>query len=153
LVSCPLDKIVSIANYMPAKANDVVEVALRLHRLVRQEESAHGLTGARRAVLYRLAAGGPQSVGALAAAELVSPPTMSRIVDGLVEARLAVRRPSPIDGRRVEVVPTALGKTLLEAVDRRQLRWLDAAMDDLPSADRAAVARAIEVLLALISDR
>jgi DNA-binding MarR family transcriptional regulator len=66
---------------------------------------------------------------------------------------LAVRRPSPIDGRRVEVVPTALGKTLLEAVDRRQLRWLEKAMDDLPSADRAAVARAVEVLLALISER
>ena len=95
---------------MPATANDVVEVALRLHRLVRQEEGTHGLTGARRAVLHRTAAGGPQSVGALAAARTGLASTMSRIVNGLVEARLAVRRPSPIDGQRVEVVPDRAGK-------------------------------------------
>ena len=59
-----------------------------------------GLTPARLSALSVIVFGGPQSLGALAAAEGVAGPTMTRIVDGLVAAGLAERRPDPgTDGR------------------------------------------------------
>ncbi len=72
---------------------------------------------------------GPLQVGALAANEGVTAATMSRMVDGLVEAKLAVRIPAEDDRRKVAVAPTALGRTLLEAVDRAELRWLDSIIE------------------------
>ena len=77
---------------------------------------------------------------------------MSRMVDGLVDARLAVRIQAQGDARRVEVIPTALGRTLLEAVDRAELQWLESIIVGLGEGDRASVQRAVEVLLAALDE-
>src|SRR5688572_19376471 len=100
----------------------VADVALRIQRRLRQQPAVHGLTEARLATLKWVIADGRSSVGDLAAAEGVSSPTMTRIIDGLEAEKLVLRRRSSQDGRIVEVVATALGRSLASSAERYHLR-------------------------------
>ena len=133
-------------------ATGLADLAVIVSRKLRQGTGAHGLTAPRRATLRRLVSEGPLQLGALAASEGVTAATMSRMVGGLVEAKLVVRIQAEDDRRKVAVTPTALGRTLLEAVDRAELRWLDSIIEGLENQDRATVQVAVEVLLAALDD-
>lgn len=104
--------------------------AIRLLRYVRREDEASGVTGAQLSVLSVLAYGGPQTLGALAAAEQVKPPTMSQLVSTLEQLGLVQRR--PLDRRSIEVSVTRKGRLLLEAGRKRRLARLTKAIDALP---------------------
>src|SRR5919204_601997 len=72
------------------------EAADRLHsasihvlRRVAREDAASGLSAARLSALSVLVFGGPRTLGELAAAERVRPPTITSIVRGLEDAGLA----------------------------------------------------------------
>jgi DNA-binding MarR family transcriptional regulator len=98
--------------------------AIRLLRLVRREDSAAGLSAPQLSALSVLVFGGSQPISALAAAEQVRAPTMSRLVDDLEQLGLAERVAQPGD-RRVNLVRvTAAGRTLLEAGRRKRLARL-----------------------------
>jgi DNA-binding MarR family transcriptional regulator len=105
--------------------------AIRLLRFVRKEDAAAGITGPQLSVLSVLVYAGPQTLGKLAAAEQVRPPTMSQMVSELEKRGLAVRR--PIDRRSILVSVTEKGKKLLEAGRKRRLAKLSAALSDLPA--------------------
>src|SRR5260221_806440 len=105
-----------------------------------------GLTPARLSALSVLVFGGPCTLGALAAAEGVAGPTMTRIVDGLIAEGLAERRPHPIDGRAVSVAATADGEALLRAAQRRRIDALAAAMASLPAAAQREIASSASLL-------
>jgi DNA-binding MarR family transcriptional regulator len=99
---------------------------------------------------------GPRSLGALAAAEGVAGPTMTRIVDGLVAAGLAERRPDPGDGRAVLIAPTQAGEGLMRAAAGRRITAIADAITDLPTADRrrlAAAAGLLDRLAATVRER
>ncbi len=102
--------------------------AIHLLRGLGAVDRQAGLTPARLSALSVLVFGGPCTLGALAAAEGVAGPTMTRIVDGLIAEGLAERRPHPIDGRAVSVAATADGDALLRAAQRRRIDALAAAM-------------------------
>lgn len=127
-------------------AGRVAETALRIQRRSRQEESVHGLTGARLAALTRLDSGGRLSLTGLAAVEDVAPATMARIVDALAEGKLVVRQNSPEDGRIVWVVPTTLGRSLVRGSHRRRYQWLESFLTGLSEEDQRIVERAITIL-------
>ena len=87
------------------------------------------------------------SLAALAAAEQVRPPTMSRIVDALVarrpgDARAGAGRP-PL--RRASPRPTA-GVALLEEGRARRVGALVARLGTLTDYERRALARGVEIL-------
>lgn len=105
-----------------------------------------GLTPARLSALSVLVFGGPQSLGALAAAEGVAGPTMTRIVDGLVAGGMAERRPDPADGRAVVIGPTAAGESLMREAAGRRIAAITSAIDGLPAADRRRLAAAAGLL-------
>ncbi len=105
-----------------------------------------GLSPARASVLSVLVFGGERSVGELAAAEQVSAPTMSRMLAGMERAKLVRRRPDPDDARGVRVRATAAGRRLLEAGRARRIDRLVGLLTGVPEPDRAALARAVEVL-------
>src|SRR5476651_500796 len=65
--------------------------AIRLLRFVRREDVAAGLSAPQLSALSVLVFGGPQTMSALATAEQVRPPTMSRLVDDLERLGLAER--------------------------------------------------------------
>jgi DNA-binding MarR family transcriptional regulator len=112
--------------------------AIRLLRFVRKEDVAAGITGPQLSVLSVLVYAGPQTLGKLAAAEQVKPPTMSQMVNELEKRGLAVRK--PIDRRSIEVSVTDKGRRLLEAGRKRRLAKLSSALSEL-SAEKLDVLR------------
>ena len=120
--------------------------AIRLLRMLRREDETGGLSGPRLSALSVLVFGGPMSLAELAAAEQVRPPTMSRLVDALVEAELATRTPRPGDRRSVVIEATAAGRRLLEAGRARRVEALARRLDGLADSERRALARGVELL-------
>ncbi len=119
--------------------------AIHMLRSLAAVDRQSGLTPARLSALSVLVFAGPCTLGALAAAEGVAGPTMTRIVDGLIAAGLAERQPSAVDRRAVSIAATASGDALMRAAQRRRIDALAAAVGSLPAAAQrrlAASARA-----------
>ena len=129
-----------------ATADRLHSAAIHLLRRLRKQDDASGLTAPRLSALSVVVFGGPLTLGALAAAEQVRPPTMTRIVAALEAAGLVAREPSPQDRRVVRVRATAAGKRLLAAGRARRTESLARQLAALPPADLDTLARAAEIL-------
>ena len=86
------------------------------------------------------------TLGQLAAAEQVKPPTMSRIVTGLERRRLAERRIDSRDARRQPIHPTRSGERLLHEGRRRRIEYLAGNLDRLSPKELKTVAEAVKLL-------
>ena len=128
-------------------ADQLHAAAIRLLRYVRKEDVASGVTGAQLSVLSVLAFGGPQTLGALAAAEQVKPPTMSQLVSEL--ERLALVSRKPLDRRSQEISLTRKGRQLMEAGRRRRLARLTRAIERLPPEQIDKLAQAAGLMVAI----
>src|SRR5918996_4766129 len=95
-------------------ADKLHSAAIHLLRLLREEDVASGLSAARLSALSVVVFAGPVTLGRLAAAEQVRPPTISGIVAGLESDGLIRRRRDPSDGRVQWVHATPKGKRVLE---------------------------------------
>jgi len=93
-----------------------------------------GIGPAQLSALSVLVFAGPRSLGELAEAEQVRPPTMSRIVTGLVRAGL-VRRKETDDKRRMRLEATAKGTRILRAGRRRRVELLAQALETLTKSE------------------
>jgi DNA-binding MarR family transcriptional regulator len=109
---------------------DPLAVADRLHstsihllRRLRVVDRASGIGPAQLSALSVLVFGGPRSIGELASAEQVRPPTMSRIVAGLGRAKL-VRRRAGHDKRSAQIAATQRGTRILMEGRRRRVEVL-----------------------------
>ena len=136
---------------------DVVELAghvrflvARLHRQLRQQDQS-GLSPALGAALATISRDGPITLGQLAAAEQVAAPTVTRIVDKLVDRGLVTRHVDPDDRRVTRVRATTAGKRQLESIRTRRTAWLASRLTDLPSDDVRALADAVSVLEGLLA--
>jgi DNA-binding MarR family transcriptional regulator len=138
-----------IPNAM-AVADGLHSAAIHLLRRVRKQDVATGEGPARLSALSVLVFGGAKTLGELAAAEQVKPPTMSRIVAGLNRSRLVTITADPHDARRMRIRATAKGTRLLQK--GRQLRIVDLAshLDQLAPEDLAKLAKAVEILQKLL---
>jgi len=94
-------------------ADRVHSAAIHLLRRVRRVDEESGITAARLSALSVLVFGGPTTLGALARAEQVSAPTMSRLVTALERDGLAVRGRHADDGRAVVVTASPKGRAIL----------------------------------------
>jgi DNA-binding MarR family transcriptional regulator len=133
-------------------ARELNSGAIHLLRSLAAVDRLAGLTPARLSALSVVVFGGPHSLGALAAAEGVAGPTMTRIVDGLVAAGLAERRQNPSDGRAVAIAATSAGDGLMRAAAGRRITTIAAAISALPPADRRRLAAAAGLLDQLAAD-
>ncbi len=89
---------------------------------------------------------GDQLMGALAAAEKVQPPSMTRIVKGLEERAYVARRPDPSDRRQSLVTLTDEGKKVLIANRRRRDQWLAIRLAELEPEEREVLRRCVAIL-------
>src|ERR671910_570736 len=94
-------------------ADRLHSAAIHLLRRLRMEDEALGISAPRLSVLSVLVFAGPRRIGELARIEQVEPPTMTRLVDGLVRDGLAIREAVPDDARAVLVRATAEGRRTL----------------------------------------
>lgn len=120
--------------------------AIHLLRSLAAVDRLAGLTPSRLSALSVVVFAGPQSLGALAAAEGVAGPTMTRIVDGLVEQGLAQRLPNPNDGRSVQISATDSGQQLMRAAARRRIVTIADAIAAMPAAEQRRLAAAAALL-------
>ena len=138
----------------PAAPDDAaVQVADRLHsaaihllRSLRREDDAVGLSAPRLSALSVVVFAGPITLGALAAAEQVRPPTMTRLVQALEAEGLVTRHADPADGRVVRIAATARGRRLLAAGRARRVAALARRLAALPPAERRSLAEAAELI-------
>jgi DNA-binding MarR family transcriptional regulator len=129
--------------------SSVARLARRLRQqgIVNDEASPSQLTAL--ATLFRT---GPMTLGELAAAERVKPPTMTRIVAALEERGLVRRDASADDGRVVHVVVTADGRGAHEEYRKRRDAWLRGRLSRLSAAERHTLAQAAEILDRIAED-
>ena len=120
--------------------------SIRLLRMLRREDDSSGLSAPRLSALSVIVFSGPLSLAELAEAEQVRPPTMSRVVDGLVEAGLVTREVKPGDRRSVRISATEDGIRLLNAGRERRVRALTDRLSKLAESERRALARGVEIL-------
>ena len=106
-------------------------------------ESDAGLTVAQFRCLKMVQRNADVSLGDLADANGVSPPAMSKLVDGLVEAKLLERAPAADDRRRLKLSVTAAGKRKLDVVGDRLKTGLADLLSELPAAELATLERAL----------
>ena len=124
-------------NELSTAADRFHSAAIHALRHARREDAASGLTAARLSALSVLVFGGSKTLGELAAAEQVRPPTMTGIVRGLEQDGLARRDPDLRDARVVRVHATAKGKRVLQQARQRRI---DALVDRLSGLDAREVA-------------
>ncbi|HKT08177.1 MAG TPA: MarR family transcriptional regulator [Gemmatimonadaceae bacterium] len=135
-----------------AVADRIHSAAIHILRRVRREDPGMGLSGPRASALSVVVFGGPVTLGALAAAEQVRPPTMTHLVRALERMGLVTRVPDPDDGRIVRIAATRRGKALLEAGRARRVNALSRQLRTLPKRDLAVLAHAAELLDVLSHD-
>jgi DNA-binding MarR family transcriptional regulator len=126
-------------------ADKLHSAAIHLLRRLRVRDRESGIGPAQLSALSVLVFGGPKSLGELADAEQVRPPTMSRIVSGLERAGLLSRHATE-DGRRVRLVATAKGTKILWEGRQRRVESLANALASLQETDRARVRELAELL-------
>ncbi len=127
-------------------ADRLHSAAIHLLRRLRVRDRESGIGPAQLSALSVLVlGGGPRSLGELAEAEQVRPPTMSRIVAGLVRAGL-VRRGKTEDGRRVRLAATARGTRILQEGRQRRVESLAHALSSLSNEERGKLGAILELL-------
>src|ERR1035441_1093678 len=86
-----------------AAADRLHSVAIHLLRRVRKQDEISGVGPAQLSALSVLVFAGPKTLGELATAEQVKPPTMSRVVAGLKRSHLIEITRDSRDARRMHI--------------------------------------------------
>jgi DNA-binding MarR family transcriptional regulator len=134
-------------------ADRLHSAAIHLLRRLRVEDEALGISAPRLSVLSVLVFAGPKRIGELARIEQVEPPTMTRLVDGLVRDGLALREPDPDDARAVRVRATPTGARALRRGRARRVETLRTRLATLSPAELAALGEGVEVLERILQER
>jgi len=127
-------------------ADRLHSAAIHLLRRLRIEDAATGLSAPRLSALSVVVFGGPLTLGALAAAEQVRPPTITRLVRELERDGLVELVPDPDDRRVRRVRATPRGRTLLEEGRRRRVAKLAGSLGGLTAVERRLIARAVRLI-------
>jgi DNA-binding MarR family transcriptional regulator len=129
-----------------ALADRLHSAAIHLLRRLRRVDATTGLSGPRLSALSVVVFGGPLTLGELAAAEQVRPPTMTRLVRALEARRLVVRESDEHDGRIVRLRATAKGRALMAEGRARRVSTLAEGLRILDRSELDALDGAIETL-------
>jgi DNA-binding MarR family transcriptional regulator len=132
-----------------AVADRLHSAAIHLLRRLRVRDRESGIGPAQLSALSVLVFGGPRSLGELADAEQVKPPTMSRIVAGLERDGLVRRRPTE-DGRRMRLEATARGTKILQEGRKRRVESLAQTLGSLDEKELAHLGEFAELLHQII---
>jgi DNA-binding MarR family transcriptional regulator len=129
-----------------AVADRLHSAAIHLLRRLRVEDKAIGLSGPRASALSVIVFRGPIAMGALAEAEQVRPPTITRLVASLERAGLVRRVNDRRDGRVQLVAATAAGRRLLNKGRARRVERLMGGIARLSAAEQQVLAHAAELM-------
>jgi len=127
-------------------ANRLHSAAIHLLRRARRVDAESHLPAPQLSALSVVVYGGPITLGDLAAAEQVRPPTMTRLVAALESGGLVSRETDPEDRRVVRISATARGRRTLELGRDRRIQAIAEDLARLDAADLAAIGRALDAI-------
>jgi len=134
----------------PPGANELAHqlrlTVLRLARRVRAERADDAMSDGRLSVLSLLANQGAQTLGSLAESERVTPPSMNRTINALVESGLVTRVADANDGRKVVIDLSEAGSRLVKETRRKRDAWFSARLARLSPEERATLDAAAPIL-------
>lgn len=137
----------------PSPLPDAAQVAMRLNttaihllRRLHREDAALGTSSTRLSALSVLVLGGPRTLGQLAEAEGVTPPSMTRLVTAMEADGLVARSRSEADGRLVIIAATAAGTELLHQGRDQRVEVLAGMLRTLPDDDQRCLEGATAIL-------
>jgi len=76
----------------------------------------------------------------------LTPPSTSRLVDGLIYRNMMIREDHPEDRRRVKLTVTHVGEQILEASRQDALTYLSTKLSNITADDRETIVKAMNVL-------
>jgi DNA-binding MarR family transcriptional regulator len=129
--------------------NDDQEIRLTVQRLARRIRSMQGdesVTEGQRSVLFALSNNGPQTLGSLSEHERVTPPSMNRTINALVEAELVTRVGALDDGRKVVIDLSDAGRRFIAETKRKRDAWFTQRLEGLTPQQRSIVDQAATIL-------
>ena len=133
-----------------ALASELRIAVMRLRRRLAAERAPENdLSLGAMAVLGLLHRSDGQTVGDLARAERVQPPSMTRTVSCLEDEGLVVRRRNESDGRQVVVELTDAGRARVLADRRERDAWLSRQLADLTREERELLVGVTPILTRL----
>ncbi len=132
-------------------ADRLHSAAIHLLRRVRRSDALTGLAAAQLSALSVLM-GGPRTLGEMAAAEQVRPPTMSKLVTEMEAGGLVRRSADRRDARVVRVEMTAKGRRLLAKGRDMRIADVERRLRAQPPADVELVSSAVDVIERMLRD-
>jgi DNA-binding MarR family transcriptional regulator len=133
----------------PGEVRSFLDTLEQLVRVFQRAATAGELSLATAAVLARLVREGPLTMTALAAAESVSQPNMTQLVNRLERDGLACKRAGRADRRTVLVEVTAEGRRVVQQRRSQRAAVLRDLLATLDDADVTAVRDAVPALTRL----
>ena len=130
-------------------ANEILEVVPAVMRTVRakmRESGARNLSVPQFRALGFIARNQRASLSDVAEHIGLTLPSMSKLMDGLVERKLVVRASHPADRRRITLELTGSGRTLWQSARRATQASLAERLSALDESECAAVVRAMRIL-------
>jgi|SRR5580704_8118129 DNA-binding MarR family transcriptional regulator len=135
------------------KGPEAVEAADRLHsaaihllRRLRIRDRELGIGPAQLSALSVLVFAGSKSLASLAEAEQVKPPTMSRIVSGLLRAKLVHTKTDKQDRRALIIKATEKGIRIMQQGRKHRVEALAAVVRRLPRKEIAQLRQAAQLM-------
>lgn len=132
----------------PSRREEADALRLAITRTARRlrQEAGGGLSPTVIAALASIERHQVLTPGELARIEGVQRPTVTRVVNRLVEAGLIERREDPEDRRSALLSVSDEGHSYLDAHRSRKSAWLANLIEEMPEEDAETLARAAEIL-------
>ncbi|MES2093537.1 MAG: MarR family transcriptional regulator [Actinomycetota bacterium] len=118
----------------------------RLARRIRSMQADEPVTEGQRAVLFALSMNGPLSLRSLSEHERVTPPSMSRTINALIELGLVTRQSATDDARKVSLDLSPSGADFIDETRRRRDAWFTMRMNSLPTDQRRLLLEVAPIL-------
>lgn len=99
---------------------ELIRHARMLHAMRAHMSAPVGVDWGALALLVELVRRGPRRQGELAGCAMLDPSTVSRHVAQLVRTGLVERKPDPLDGRAVQLVPTPAGHDVVSRMGQQR---------------------------------
>ena len=127
-----MDDTIELTNETAARLRRAVT---RLNRRLRSSAMT-SITPTQASMLASIEKCANPSLGDLAVAEQIQPPSVTRIVQAMTESGLVSCAPDPRDRRCTRVTLTTRGRRELEAIRRRKTEFLERTLQSLPAKDQ-----------------
>jgi DNA-binding MarR family transcriptional regulator len=118
----------------------------------RNEITCCGVSVSQCYTLDMLGEHGEMSMVQLARKMFLDKSTMTRVVDGLIERDLVVRRFDVNDRRLIYITLTAAGRKRLEGIRAQQMASLRQILDRIPAAERQKLLEELEIFSSAVQD-